>query len=107
MGQIAENRHAVILRGHIKIAGRLIGQNNPRPIAQRPRNGDTLLLAAGQVQDTFLGRSNTSTISCFGLSNDTPDASMDSTMFSSTVSAGSRLKLWKITPMSWSGNDTG
>ena len=55
MGQIAENRHDVILRGHIKIAGRLIGQNNPRPIAQRPRNGDALLLTAGQVQDTFLG----------------------------------------------------
>ena len=34
-------------------------------------------------------------------SNDLPDASIDRMMFSATVRFGSRLKLWKITPMSW------
>ena len=47
---------------------------------------------------TCLSRS--SAMSRFGLSNLLPLASIVSMIFSSTVRPGSRLKLWKITPMS-------
>ena len=30
------------LRGHVEIAGRLVGENNRRIITQRPRDGDAL-----------------------------------------------------------------
>lgn len=35
-------RHDVVLRGHVEIAGRLVGEDNRRTIAQRPRDGDAL-----------------------------------------------------------------
>ena len=36
-------RHDVVLRGHVEIAGRLVGEDNRRTIAQRLRDGDALL----------------------------------------------------------------
>jgi hypothetical protein len=35
--------------GRVEVAGRLVGEDNVRPGDQRPRAGDPLLLAAGQL----------------------------------------------------------
>ena len=41
--------HHSVARSFVKIAGRLVREQQTRPRGQRPANGDSLLLAAGKL----------------------------------------------------------
>src|SRR5579859_5225088 len=45
-----EELHDLPRRGGVEVAGRLVGDDHPRGVHERPRDGDALLLAAGQVR---------------------------------------------------------
>ena len=47
---VVEDQGYHLARGlAVEVARRLVGQDDPRPVYQRPRNGDTLALAAAQL----------------------------------------------------------
>ncbi len=55
MGQRLEDAHDVVLRGQVEIAGRFVGHDDGRVVAQSTRDRHALLFTAGQVQDAFVG----------------------------------------------------
>ena len=96
-------RGSVELVRRVEVAGRLVGEHHGRLRDESARDCDTLLLAARRAGRTVaapigepdLGvSSSTQSLSASG-----PPSDSGSTMFSSAVSIGSRLKNWKMKPM--------
>ena len=76
----------------IQVARRLIGQQHRRLVAERPGDGDTLLLPAGKNVGIAVGTVgepySLDSVSATALSSSTRR------MLSATVSVGTRLKAW-------------
>ena len=45
-----EDPHHLVAHLRVEVAGRLVGEQDPRPADNRPGDGDALLLAAGQLR---------------------------------------------------------
>ena len=50
----AEEIDHLLLVGGIDAGGRLIGEDNPRPVGQGPGHGHTLLLAGGELRGAMV-----------------------------------------------------
>ena len=46
---VEDQGHHLLRRLAVEVARRLVGQDDPGPVDQRPRNGDPLALAAAQL----------------------------------------------------------
>ena len=47
--QLIEQRHDLIAGLRVQVAGRLVGQDDRRPVDERARNGNALPLTAGKL----------------------------------------------------------
>ena len=104
--RLAQQRQHLLAGARVEVAGRLVGEQDGRARDERAGDGDALLLAAGE-----LGRAVRAPVArgrpCRAAPRPTPRSGFapasesGSTMFSSAVSIGSRLKNWKMKPM-WS-----
>ena len=47
--ELADDLHDLVRGAGVEVAGRLVGQQHGRAVDQRPRQGDALLLSAGEL----------------------------------------------------------
>ena len=89
-------------RLRVEVAGRLVGEDDGRAGDQRPRHGDALLLAAGELGRAVRAAAGEADavdqLVDPRLVRLAPAISQREGMFSSAVSIGSRLKNWKTKP---------
>ncbi len=102
--RVAQQGQDLLARVRVEVARRLVGEQHRRPVDERPRDRDALLLPAGELGRAGGARRSSrptlpTTSSTHALSTFPPARSSGSVTFSSAVSIGRRLKNWKMKPM--------
>ena len=104
LDRLVQQLKDLVARLRVEVPGRLVGEDDGRLRDERARDGDPLLLAAGElgrpvrapVRRARRDRAAPRTRPCRASS---PAIESGRRMFSSAVSIGSRLKNWKMKPM--------
>ena len=101
-----EERRDLFAGRFVELAGRLVGEQQPRAVGERARDRDALHLAAGELRRPMVGAGGEADVleqlASFAAAVracDTPASDCGSSTFSAAVSIGSRKNRWKTKPI--------
>ena len=106
VGLLVEQLEDLHAGAEVELAGRLVGEQDRVAGRERARDRDALLLAAGELvrevpQRARASPTRSSISAATARASPRPATSAPNSTFSSAVSAGNRLKVWKMKLTVW------